>query len=210
MLNIYHAAGTRAFRVIWTCEELAIPYTLTRVDFSPQYRATPEWRKLNPVGKVPVMTDDELTMFESGAMVQYILDKYAPGRLQPKAGTHAHALYLQWSWYAEATFARPIGEIVNHQRAFGDAAIPEVIAEMQARAQVGTNAVSEAVAERDYILGSEFSAADVMLGYTLMLANRFVPEAITGPVAQYWERLQNRPAFAATKAAETAMPALET
>ena len=56
MLNIYHSTGTRGFRVIWVCEELGVPYEINPVDFSADYRASPEWRALNPVGKVPVMT----------------------------------------------------------------------------------------------------------------------------------------------------------
>ena len=64
MLKIYHAPATRAFRVIWVCEELHIPYEIVPVDFSPAYRATPEWRAMNPVGKVPVMTDGALKMFD--------------------------------------------------------------------------------------------------------------------------------------------------
>ena len=59
-------------------------------------------------------------MFESGAMVQHVLDRHGGGRLEPARGTREHALYLQWSWFAEATFTRPLGEIVNHRREFGD------------------------------------------------------------------------------------------
>ncbi len=134
MLQIYHAPRTRGFRVIWLCEELSLSYSIVRVDMAPAYRSSPEWRRMNPVGKVPVMRDGDLAMFESGAMVQYLLDRYAKGRLQPPAGTPEHGLYLQWSWFAEATFARPLGEIVNHRREFAGAEVPAAIAEMQARA----------------------------------------------------------------------------
>ena len=81
------------------------------------------------------MLDGDLTMFESGAMVQYILDRYGNGALQPQPGTPEHALYLQWSWFAEATFARPLGEIVNHRRVFSEPdQNPAAIAEMQRKA----------------------------------------------------------------------------
>ncbi len=114
MITIYHAPGTRSIRVIWLCEELQIPYEVVTVDFSPTYRATPEWRRLNPVGKVPAMTDDGVSMFESGAMVDFILERYGNGRLRPAPGTPEAAQYLQWSWFAEATFARPLGDIAQH------------------------------------------------------------------------------------------------
>ena len=74
-------------RPIWALEELGLPYAIAAVDFSAEYRQTPERRKMNPVGKVPAMTDGDLTMFESVAMMQYILDRYGGGRLQPTAGT---------------------------------------------------------------------------------------------------------------------------
>ncbi len=205
MLNIYHAPNTRAFRVIWLCEELQIPYELTAVDFSASYRQSGEWRALNPVGKVPVMTDGDLTMFESGAMVQYILDRYGNGALQPQAGTAEHALYLQWSWFAEATYSRPIGEIVNHRRAFGDDAIPAVMEEMAARAALASQAVSDALADRPYLLGEAFSAADIMMGYTVMLAADFMKHTLPEPLARYWASLKSRPAFIATKSAEQSM-----
>ena len=90
---------------------LALPYTVEAVDFSPEFRASESWRAMNPVGKVPVLRDskgtskDDFFMFESGAMVQYILDRYGNGQLQPTVGTSEHGTYLQWSWFAEATFA---------------------------------------------------------------------------------------------------------
>ena len=74
-------------RPLWALEELGLPYAVVAVDFSAEYRRTPEWRTMNPVGKVPAMTDGGLTMFVSVAMMQYILDRYGGGRLQPTAGT---------------------------------------------------------------------------------------------------------------------------
>ena len=139
MLKIYHAPATRAFRVIWVCEELAIPYEIVPVDFSPAYRASPEWRAMNPVGKVPVMTDGALKMFESGAMMQYVVDRYGAGRLQPSPDSPDHALYLQWCWFAEATFSRPLGEMTNHRREFSPP-LENVLAEMARRASLSVAA----------------------------------------------------------------------
>ena len=79
MLKIYHVKGTRAVRVIWLCEELKVPYEVQVIDFSPDYRNSPEWRSISPTGKVPAMTDGDLTMFESGAMADYVYEKYGNG-----------------------------------------------------------------------------------------------------------------------------------
>lgn len=202
MLTIYHVPGTRGVRAIWLCEELALPYRVEAVDFSPEFRASESWRAMNPVGKVPVLRDsedtskDDFLMFESGAMVQYILDRYGNGQLQPAAGTPEHGTYLQWSWFAEATFARPLGEIVNHGREFpGTERIDAVVEEMQNRALLSAQAVGAAVKDRPFILGEQFTAADIMLGYTLMLAERFLPQGLPATVKPYWESLSSRSAY---------------
>jgi glutathione S-transferase len=199
MIRIYHVPGTRSVRVIWLCEELVVPYQRVPVDFSPEYRASAEWRKLNPVGKVPVMTDDGCTIFESGAMVEYVLDHYGDHRLRPEPRTPEHALYLQWTWFAEATFARPLGEIVNHRREFpGDAEIPAVVEEMKNRAVVCLDALEQALADRDYLLGAGFSAADIMMGYTVLLTRMFKLLGADHPnVLSYFNRLSERPGFQA-------------
>jgi glutathione S-transferase len=202
VIRIYHAPGTRSVRVIWLCEELGVPYEVVPVDFSAEYRASHEWRKLNPVGKVPVMTDTEsaagaVTMFESGAMVEYLLDHYADGRLRPAVRTAEHAMYLQWTWFAEATFARPLGEIVNHRREFpGDAQIPAVMDEMKNRARLCLDALEAALGDQPYLLGDEFSAADIMMGYTLVIARMFKLLGADHPkVSGYFDRLAERPGY---------------
>ena len=198
MIEIYHAPRTRGIRPIWTCEELGLEYTVVPVDFSAEYRASPAWRRMNPVGKVPVLVDGELTMFESGAMVQYLLDRYGgAGRpaLQPPPGTAEHAIYLQWSWFAESTFARPLGEIVNHGRAFPDEPSAAAIEEMRARAWLCVAALDQAIEGRAWVLGEDFSAADIMLGYSLKLHTELAPGALPVQVARYWAALNERPAF---------------
>lgn len=200
MIEIYHVPGTRGIRPIWTCEELGLDYRVVPVDFAAEYRASAGWRRMNPVGKVPVLRDGDLTMFESGAMVQYLLDRYGEGRLQPAPGTPEHALYLQWSWFAEATFARPLGEIVNHRRAFSESdQSPAAIEEMQGRAWLCVAALDDALSGRDFLLGP-FTAADIMMGYTLMLVGRLAPGDLPSNASGYWERLSARPGFIAATA----------
>jgi glutathione S-transferase len=196
LIKIYHAPHTRSLRVIWACEELGIDYQIVAVDFSAEYRASAEWRRMHPAGKVPVMSDGDLTMFESGAMVQYLLDRYGEGKLQPPAGTPEHARYLQWSWFAEATFARPVGEIVNHRRAFSQQQqSAAVIAEMQGRVQLCIDVIGDELTQQDYICGGQFTAADIMLGYTLYLQRLMAPGIYSEPLQAYWERISERPAY---------------
>ena len=175
MIRIYHAPGTRSIRAIWLCEELEIPYEIVTVDFSPTYRSTPEWRRLNPVGKVPAMSvDDEFSMFESGAMVDFILERHGHGRLRPPPGTRESALYLQWSWFAEATFARPLGDIAQHTFVKPEAQrLAAVVQDGRERALTCLDALEAAVPNGQYLVDGTFTAADIMMGYTLILARRF-------------------------------------
>jgi glutathione S-transferase len=204
MLKIYHAPRTRGFRTIWACEELAIPYEVVPTSMAKKFRASPEWRAMHPAGKLPVMTDGDFRMYESCAMTQYIIDRYGNGRLQPKPGTETHATYLQWCWYAESTFARPIGEVVNHRRSFGDNAIPAVIEEMTGRARLTAEALDGAMRGKDFLVNNEFSGADIMMGYTLMIYELVLEEALPGELPGYWARLASRPGYQATLALDQA------
>lgn len=200
MLTIYHAPNTRSVRVIWLCEELSLPYQVNMIDFSAEYRATPEWRALSPTGKVPVMTDGDITMFESGAMMDYILERYGNGRLRPSGNPTLLAKYLQWHWFAEATLARPLGEIVNHGREFpGEARLPEVVNEMANRAAVCLQAVADHVEEQEFLVNNEFSGADISMGYSIMLAEVLIPDRIPSGLGEYWQQLKTRPTFVAAR-----------
>ncbi len=203
MLKIFHFPGTRAFRVIWVCEELGIPYEIQPVDFSASYRASPEWRAINPVGKVPAMIDGDMKMFESCAMMQYVLDRYGNGRLQPAVSDAEYPQYLQWCWFAESTFHRPLGEIVNHRREFKPE-LADVVAEMKGRATLCVSALEDALSDRDYLLGNAFSAADISVCYVIRAYRRMVTEDLPTNVQSYFDRLTVRPAFMRTVEADAA------
>lgn len=204
MLKIYHSPGTRGFRVIWACEELGVPYEVEPVDFSAENRARPEWRMMNPVGKVPVMTDGDMKMFESCAMMQYVLDRYGDGKLQPAKDNPTYAHYLQWSWFAEATFARPLGEIVNHRREFKPE-LHNVVAEMKSRATAAVNAIDAAVVDRPYLLGDKMSAADLSICYAMRGYRRMVTEELPGHVQGLFDRVTALPSYERTVAADAAI-----
>ena len=199
MIRIYHAPGTRSIRAIWLCEELEIAYEIVTVDFSPTYRSTPEWRRLNPVGKVPAMSvDDEFSMFESGAMVDFILERHGHGRLRPPPGTRESALCLQWSWFAEATFARPLGDIAQHTFVKPEAQrLAAVVQDGRERALTCLDALEAAVPNGQYLVDGRFTAADIMMGYTLILARRFkvLTPASHPNTNAYMARLETHPGF---------------
>ena len=195
MLTIHTSGMTRGVRVIWLCEELGLDLNVHTIDFSAAYRSSPEWRAMNPVGKVPALTDGDVTMFESGAMVQYILDRYGDGRLQPAAGSPEAALYQQWCWFSEATFARPIGDLIHHTKLRPEPdRIAAVVPDAIDRATVCLDALEAQLAGRDWLL-DELSGADVMMGYTLMLGQAAeLPMAHATNTLAYLARLKARPA----------------
>lgn len=191
MLKIYHVPGTRSVRPIWLCHELGLPVEIAPIDFSPAFRNSPAWRAISPAGKVPILTDGDLTMFESGAMVDYILERYGQGRLRPEPGTADSALHHQWCWFSEATLLRPLG--FNRLLRGGD----DLVAEAGDKTRLALQVVDQALAGRDHLLGEVFTAADIMMGYALgLLASLGVLDAAYPNAWPYLGRLRARPAFA--------------
>ena len=194
MLRIYHVRGTRSVRPIWLCYELDLPIEVAPIDFSPAYRNSPEWRAISPAGKVPAMTDGGMTMFESGAMIDYILERYGAGRLRPAPGTADSAIHHQWCWFSEATLARPLGlnRLLRHQPEGHES----VAADGEQKARICLQVVDQAVANRDFLLGAEFGAADIMMGYSLqLLADLRVLDDQFPNAQTYLQRLRGRDAF---------------
>src|SRR5262245_31508468 len=112
MLVLYYAPRTRSVRIRWLLEELGLPHELRRVPFTPP---TGRWfSQATPSGKFPVLEDGEVTMFESGAILEYVLERYGEGRLAPPVGSPRRAEFLQWAHFAEATAFAPLGIIVWH------------------------------------------------------------------------------------------------
>jgi len=194
MLTLHHVPFSRSLRVRWLLEELGVEYTLATHSFGELKR--PEYLAIHPLGKVPAIVDDERGLFESGAIVTYLLERHGEGRLEPKRGTKERVLYWQWFHYAEATLMPPLGQIVRHT-----VLLPE--AERSAEAAAGARVLAEqalapverALAGRSWLL-PEFSAADVMLGYSVKLASllRLVGDA-TPALAGFLARCEERPAY---------------
>jgi len=133
-------------------------------------------------------------MFESGAMVDHILDRYGEGRLRPPLGTDEAALFHQWCWFAEATLARPVGlnRLITQGAAPGYAAA----ADAEDKTRTALAVVDQALAGGDYLLDADFTAADIMMGYSLqLLAGLGLLDAQFPTARAYLARLSERPAF---------------
>ncbi|MCY4094953.1 MAG: glutathione S-transferase family protein [Gammaproteobacteria bacterium] len=202
-MKIYHVKGTRSIRVIWLCHELNLPLAIETIpNFDATFKASPEWRAKSPTGKVPVLEDGAITMFESGAMVEYILGRYGPAGLVP-SDPNDLALYYQWCWFAEATFARPLGDIVHNTVIKPPAErIAAVVPDAKQRARACLDGIDRCVENQPYLLGDLFSAADIMMGYSLMLAERTGVLTADHPNSQrYFGLLSERDGFKAAREA---------
>lgn len=194
MIKLYHAPRTRSARICWLLEELGVPYEIEPVAFTPPM--TP-FSQRTPFGKVPAIEDGGVTMFESGAILEYVLERYGRGRLAPAPGSPLRGPFLQWVHFAEATAFPPLGQIAMQTLWKPEAErIPAVVADARARAAVTLDVVERALAGKDYLLGAEFSAADIMMGFTLEVAKFFgLLDERSPNLAAYLERLEARPAF---------------
>src|SRR5690606_27974191 len=161
MLKVYHAQNTRSVRIVWLCEELGIPYELKTLKFAPEDLQSETYLAIHPLGKVPSIDDDGLILNESGAIAQYLLAKHGKGRLEPKPGTDEFGKYLHWFHFAEATFMGPLGNIAQHSYIRPeDQRIPQVAAEAAEGAKKILGILDRELADKDYICGTEFTAAD--------------------------------------------------
>ena len=169
MLRLHFAPLTRSIRIRWLLEELGVKYELLRSDFIRD--GSKGFAQDTPSGNYPYLEDGNVALSESGAIVQFVLEKYGHGRLEPAIGSPERAVYLQWLHFAEGTAANPINTTiwltVYRQDAEQHLAIIEA-ARGSANSVFGK--VELALSNQPFLAGSEFTAADVMMGFTLATA----------------------------------------
>ena len=195
MIVLYYSPRTRSVRIRWLLEELGAPYELRRVEFQPPTGGF--FSQATPGGKFPVIEDGDVVVAESGAIVEYLCERFDDGRLAPPPGSPLRPQWLQWVHFAEATAFPPIGTIVWHTLYKRDAdRLPSVIADAKSRGRTTLGVVDRAVADRTFLLGDAFSAADVMMGFTLIAARMMgVLDETLPNLGAYLDRLSARPAF---------------
>jgi glutathione S-transferase len=185
---LYHHPFSRAANVIWMLEEVGVPYELRFVDLMTGKHKLPDILALNPMGKLPILTDGAALVTESAAIGLYLADRYAAGRLAPHLDDPRRGTYLRWSLFAPAVIepglmAKAAGWTYKEGQA-GWGNHESMIAALQA-----------ALADREYLLGKEFSMADIIFGGTLRYMLQFkMLEPLPAFVA-YAERLGSRPAL---------------
>jgi len=196
MLKLHFAPNSRAGRIVWLLEELGLPYEINKMAFHPKDLKSDEHRARHPLGRIPVLEDGDVTLYESGAIVEYILERHKKGGLKPEVDAAEFPAYLQWFHYCEGMVMPPVNTIIvqtvllpperRDETALGQAQ------RLLSRALVP---VDEALAGKDYLIG-DFSAADIMLGHAAFMSNRLgcVPDTLIN-LKSYIDRIAARPAF---------------
>jgi glutathione S-transferase len=193
MITLHHLHQSRSFRVAWLLEELELPYDLVCHDRKADRTAADTLRAVHALGKAPVIVDGKTVMFESGAILGYVMHRYGQGRFSVPIHHMDYAAYLQWLHAAEGTCLPALTPIIRHRIAAGPA---------PSEAQIGFNAAvlglcDDALGEHDYFGGSAFSAADIMMETYLVLAARFSEAAYArhGRLPRFLERIHGRAGF---------------
>ncbi|HEY1632758.1 MAG TPA: glutathione S-transferase [Rhizomicrobium sp.] len=194
MLKVHHLNNSRSQRILWLLEELGAPYEIVQYQrLSPVPLAPPELKKVHPLGKSPVITDGDVTIAESGAIVEYILDRYGKGRLRPAAGTKDHIKYIEWMHYAEGSAMLPLmmhlyagflGESAAPLRPRIDGEIANQMAYME-----------DAIKGRDFFVGPSLTGADVQLVFVLEAADASGLLTPYPGLTRYLAAMQARPAY---------------
>ena len=196
MLKLHHAPTSRAGRIVWLLEELEIKYELNSMKFHPSDLKSDEHRKRHPLGRVPVLEDGDIILYESGAIVEYILEKHAPGKLKPSVHTDIYPQYLQWFHYCEGMIMPPINIIVVQTILLPkERQNPESLSQAQKLLGKALLPVDKNLENKEYLIG-DFSGADIMLGHSLYMSNKLgcVSDEMAN-IKAYIERIKARPHF---------------
>ena len=196
MLKLHHAPNSRSGRIVWLLEELDLPYELNAMAFHPKDLKSDEHRSRHPLGRVPVLDDGDVRIYESGAIVEYILARHGDGSLKPPVDSPDFPLYLQWFHYCEGMVMPPINTIMVHTVILPPDRRDETVLG-QARRLLGKALlpINDTLEGKDYLIG-DFSAADIMLGHAVVMSGRLglITDA-TPHLAAYVEKLNARPAL---------------
>jgi glutathione S-transferase len=197
MLTVHHLGKSQSERIVWLCEELAIPYELKRYARDAVTILAPsDYKALHPIGAAPVITDGNVVLAESGAVVEYIIAKYAKGRLQIAVDHPNFAQFLYWFHFANGTLQANMGRlmILNRLKLAND---NPILMSARARVDRAFNFLDTRTGEAEYLAGDEFTSADIMTGFSLTTMRYFQPYDLghCPNIVKYLARLSARPAY---------------
>jgi glutathione S-transferase len=209
MIVVHHLNNSRSQRVLWLLEELGLPYEIKCYERDPQTMLAPaSLREVHPLGKSPVITDGELTLAESGAIIEYLVERYGNGRLVPASGTPEHRRYTYWLHYAEGSAMPPIllklifDQIEKNPMPFFVRPIARLIASrvkssfIEPQLTQHLDYMEAEIGKNTWFAGNEFSAADIQISFPLEAAvARAGLNASRPKLMAFLNRIHTRPAY---------------
>lgn len=196
MLKVHFAPNSRAGRIIWLLEELELPYEVNKMAFHPKDLKTEEHRKRHPLGRIPVLDDGDIRIYESGAIVEYIIERHKNGGLKPDIHSDEFPQYLQWFHYCEGMVMPPINTIVVQTILLPEERRDETV--LKQAKNLLTKAlipVDENLENKKFLIG-DFSGADIMLGHACFMSNMMgcVTDNMVN-LKEYVNLISERPSF---------------
>jgi len=209
MLTVHHLNNSRSQRILWLLEELELPYEVKRYQRDARTMlAPPELIAVHPLGKSPVLTDDGLTIAESGAIIEYLVERYGHGRLVPPAGSPDRLRYTYWLHFAEGSAMPPLllklicDRLTTGPMPFFVKPIARGIAGNIRKVLVDPNLkrqldfMESELGQRAWFAGAEFSAADIQMSFPIEAAQaRAGLDASRPKLIEFLARIRARPAY---------------
>lgn len=194
MIEVHHLGESRSRRITWLLEELGLEYSIIKYQRDPKTRlAPPELLAIHPLGKAPVIRDGDEVIFESGAIVEYLIRRYGKGRLTPAPDTKHYNRYIEFLHYAEGSAMLPLLLKLYTSR-LGEAGAPlkpRIDGEMQNH----LGFLDRELASRDYFVGDSLTGADIQLIFVTQFAVLFSGEEAFPNLAAFNKRMAARPAY---------------
>jgi glutathione S-transferase len=197
MLTVHHLGKSQSERIVWLCEELELRYELKRYARDPiTMLAPPEYKALHPSGAAPVVTDGDLVLAESGAIVDYIIAKYGNGRLVLGSNNPGFPQFLYWLHFANGTLQPGMGRMMILNRLELAKDNPTLLA-MKRRLDRSYDMLDARLRDAEYLAGEAFTTADIMMGFSLTTMRYFQPYDLARcpNVVKYLGRVSARPAY---------------
>ncbi|MDG1322946.1 MAG: glutathione S-transferase family protein [Porticoccaceae bacterium] len=201
-LKLWHCAGSRSVRPLWTMEEMGLDYELEVMQFPPRF-LHPGYAEINPIGTVPYFVDDKdgpdniIQMTESAGISQYLVDRYGPSTLAVEPSEVGYGGYLNWIHRSDATLTFPQTLVLRYTLLEPEATrSPKVAEDYTKWFYSRLRSVDLATADNEFLVANRFTIADITVGYALYLADTLgLAEGFKPNTKAYYERLKQRPAF---------------
>ena len=209
MITVHHLNNSRSQRVLWLLEELGLPYEIRKYQRDAQTMlAPPELLEVHPLGKSPVITDDGMTVAESGAIIEYLIERYGNGRLAPAIGTPERLRWRYWLHFAEGTAMSPLllklifdripqAPMPFFAKPIARSLCAKVLARMvepNLRRQLDFREAE--LGRTEWFAGNDFSAADIQMSFPVEAsAQRAGLDASRPKLMAFLKRIHARPAY---------------